>query len=65
MANILTDMVNNIGSWLGQMIAPYINDAIGRDYSVLGSALHSRVLQAKSVIQSTACQILGKWCPKS
>jgi hypothetical protein len=29
--------MNNLGDWLGQKIAPYINDAMGRDYNVLGS----------------------------
>lgn len=36
MANIFSNMVNNLGDWLGQKIAPYINDALGSDYNVLG-----------------------------
>lgn len=36
MANIFSNMANNIGSWLGASLAPYINDALGSGYSVLG-----------------------------
>jgi hypothetical protein len=36
MANIFSSMANNFGDWLGQKIAPYINDALGNDYTVLG-----------------------------
>lgn len=37
MANLFTNMANNIGDWMAAKIAPYINDAMGRGYNVLGS----------------------------
>jgi hypothetical protein len=37
MANIFTDWANRAGDWLGRKIAPYINDALGMGYNILGS----------------------------
>lgn len=37
MANFLTNMMNNAGDWLGRKIASYINDPMGKGYSILGN----------------------------
>lgn len=37
MANLFTNMMNNIGDWMAAKIAPYISDGMGRGYSVLSS----------------------------
>lgn len=36
MANVFSNMINSVGDWLGQKIAPYINDAMGIGYNILG-----------------------------
>jgi hypothetical protein len=36
MANFITNWINSAGDWLGQKIAPYINDALGQGYNILG-----------------------------
>ena len=40
MANIISTYFNNVfngfGDWLGQRIAPYINDQMGQGYNILG-----------------------------
>lgn len=37
MANLFTNIANSIGDWMAAKIAPYINDGMGRGYSILGN----------------------------
>lgn len=34
--NIFTNWMNNMGDWMASRLAPYINDALGQGYTVLG-----------------------------
>lgn len=54
MANIFSNMVNNIGEWMGQKIAPYINDSLGIRGSILAryySGDHRPQLKVKAGAQ--------------
>ncbi len=62
MANPITNAMNNIGEWFASKIAPYINDALGQGYTVLGRYYSGdQRPQLKTAVGKTDDNIFQNW----